>query len=169
MGRVPLGASQSGVVAMSSPRRLRRATHLAKRFVGALSNAGPSADDDEWAQSCLLPGEQALWARMPGRDQRHSITVARRFAEIRTDATRAQVAGALLHDIGKIDSALGVIGRVAATLTGPRTDRFRRYHDHEAIGASLAADAGSDPLTVALIAGDESADGYAELMSADDL
>ena len=54
-------------------------------------------------------------------------------------ATRAEMAGALLHDVGKIEAGLGTFGRVAATVVGPRTRRFRLYHDHEAIGAGLAA------------------------------
>ena len=72
---------------------------------------------------------------------------------LRPDAARAEIAGALLHDVGKVEAGLGTFGRVAATVVGPRTARFRRYHDHEAIGARLAAAAGSDPVTVALIEG----------------
>ena len=79
--------------------------------------------------------------------------VARRFLDRRPAADRAEVAGALLHDVGKVEAALGTFGRVAATIVGPRTERFRTYHDHEAIGARLAAAAGSDAVTVALIEG----------------
>jgi hypothetical protein len=91
---------------------------------------------------------------MSNQDRRHTVAVARRFALIRPDATRAELAGALLHDVGKIECGLGTFGRVAATLIGPRGRRFRSYHDHEAIGARLAAAAGSDPASVELIAGD---------------
>ena len=59
----------------------------------------------------------------------------RRFLELRPAATRPQMAGALLHDVGKVQSGLGTWGRVAATIVGPRTRRFRQYHDHEQIGA----------------------------------
>jgi hypothetical protein len=31
---------------------------------------------------------------------------------------------------------------------GPRTARFRTYHDHEAIGIAMLRDAGSDPVTI---------------------
>ena len=58
---------------------------------------------------------------------------------------RAEMAGALLHDVGKVQSGLGTWGRVAATVVGPRTRRFRQYHDHEQIGASMAAQAGIRP------------------------
>ncbi len=63
------------------------------------------------------------------------------------------MAGALLHDIGKLDSGLGTFGRVVATVVGPRTDRFRRYHDHERIGADLLAAAGSSAATLELVQG----------------
>jgi hypothetical protein len=70
----------------------------------------------------------------------------------RPEATRAEVAGAVLHDVGKIECGLGTFGRVAATLVGSRTPSFAAYHDHEAIGSELARAAGSDPVTVELIA-----------------
>ena len=62
---------------------------------------------------------------------------------------------------------LGTFARVAATVAGPRTARFRTYHDHEAIGARLAEAAGSDPVTVALIEGVGPA--ALDLRAADDL
>jgi hypothetical protein len=77
------------------------------------------------------------------------------------------MAGALLHDAGKVEAGLGTFGRVVATVVGPRTARFRSYHDHEAIGARLADAAGSDPVTVALIEGHGPA--AADLSAADDL
>ena len=77
------------------------------------------------------------------------------------------MAGALLHDCGKVESGLGTFGRVLATVVGPRTDRFRAYHDHEAIGAALAAAAGADPVTTALIEGRGPA--AADLLAADDV
>jgi hypothetical protein len=61
------------------------------------------------------------------------------------------VAGALLHDVGKQVAALGTFTRVVATVVGPRTDRFRQYHDHEPLGAAMLADTGSDPGTVELV------------------
>jgi hypothetical protein len=93
-----------------------------------------------------------LWRQLSNVDRRHAILVARRYAALRPDAARAEMAGALLHDIGKLDAGLGTWMRVAATVVGPRTDRFRRYHDHEHIGAAMLVEAGSDPLTVAMVA-----------------
>jgi hypothetical protein len=127
--------------------------HLGRRFVTSMSPRPPSKSDDAWAQDWLLATEVELWRRMSNPDRRHAVEVARRFAARRADATRAEMAGALLHDVGKIESGLGTLSRVAATVVGPRTERFRAYHDHEAIGARLAEAAGSDPVTVELIEG----------------
>jgi hypothetical protein len=59
----------------------------------------------------------------------------------------------LLHDVGKIECGLGTFARVAATLIGPHGRRFKAYHQHEELGAAMAAAAGSAPETVELIAG----------------
>ena len=80
---------------------------------------------------------------MTVQDRRHSILVARRFVEFAPEASRAEVAAALLHDVGKLASGLGTFARVVATVVGPRTDRFRPYHDHERLGAEMLAAAGS--------------------------
>lgn len=126
--------------------------HLVARFATSLSPAPPAVEDEVWVDRHLLPGERGLWVQLGNQDRRHSIAVARRFATQRPDATRAEVAGAILHDVGKIRCGLGTFGRVAATLVGPVTESFRSYHDHERIGAEMAAAVGSDPATVALIA-----------------
>lgn len=127
--------------------------HLVTRFARSLSSAPPCVTDEVWVDEQLSSQERALWIRLGNQDRRHSITVARRFLDRRPDATSAEVAGALLHDIGKVESRLGTFERVAATLGGRRTDRWRAYHDHEPIGAVLLTEAGSDPVTVALVKG----------------
>lgn len=124
-----------------------------RRFVTSLSRAAPVDADVRWALGHLAPGERELWSRMAPADQRHSIEVARRFLARRPAASAAEVAGALLHDAGKVEAGLGTFGRVVATVVGPRTARLRTYHDHEAIGARLAAAAGADDVTVALVEG----------------
>lgn len=151
---------------MSKPLHvLTQPHHLAARFVTSLSGRPPEVADEVWAESYLLPGEVALWRRMSNQDRRHSTKVARRFLAARPQATRAEVAGALLHDVGKIECGLGTWGRVVASLVGPRTERFRVYHDHERIGSELAAAAGSDPATVELI--DERGPAYETLHDCD--
>jgi hypothetical protein len=137
---------------MSKPvHLLTQPHHLALRFVTSLSNRQPDVAEDIWAESNLLTGEVGLWRRMSNQDRRHSAKVARRFLAARPAATRAEIAGALLHDVGKIECGLGTWGRVVASVVGPRTDRFRCYHDHEHIGSLLAQAAGSEPVTVELI------------------
>ena len=68
-----------------------------------------------------LPSEIELWRRLSNADRRHAILVARRFLDRRPAADRAEVAGSLLHDVGKIEAGLGTFGRVVATIVGPRT------------------------------------------------
>ena len=140
--------------------------HLTRRFVTSLSGRPPVDADRDWAHSWLADGERDLWDQMPATDRRHSIDVARRFRERRPEATRVEMAGALLHDVGKTASGFGTFGRVLATVVGPRTKRLREYHDHEAVGAAMAETAGSDPVTVALVRGDGPA--ADDLQSADD-
>jgi len=138
---------------MADNARLGHLAHLVRRFGGMLSRRPPAPDDEEWVASVLSSGEQALWVQLGNADRRHAIVVARRFVAHRAIASRAEIAGALLHDIGKLDAGLGAVGRVVATVIGPRGARLRSYHDHEALGAAALADIGSDPITVALVAG----------------
>jgi hypothetical protein len=151
---------------MSKPVQvLTKPHHLAARFFGSLSPRPPRVEDEVWAEDHLLSGEVALWRRMSNQDRRHSVKVARRFLAARPEATRAEVAGALLHDVGKIECGLGTFGRVAASVVGGRTEAFRRYHDHEHLGAVLAERSGSDPVTVELI--DERGPAYDTLQMCD--
>lgn len=131
---------------------------LARRFFASVFARPPSADEDAWVASLLLPGELELWGRQPRYDRRHTLGVARR-AE-RALGARAEgrwVAAALLHDVGKIEAGLGILGRVVATLTmglvgrdrvrgwAARTGwrgRFGRYADHGPIGGALVRSAG---------------------------
>lgn len=135
-----------------SPLRvLTKVWHLSARFVTSLSPVAPAVRDEVWVDEHLLAGERRLWVQLSNQDRRHSVAVARRFVERRPGATRAEIAGAILHDVGKIDCGLGTFRRVAATLVGPRGRAFRSYQDHEAIGAWMAQVAGSDAATVELI------------------
>ena len=133
--------------------RLGHGAHLVRRFAGSLSRREPDLADTAWVDSQLLAGESRLWHRLAAADRRHSIAVARRFEALGGPWTREEIAGALLHDVGKLDAGLGTMARTAATIVGPRTTRFRRYHDHEQIGADLLAAAGSPTVTVELVLG----------------
>jgi hypothetical protein len=139
--------------------------HLSKRFLGSLWPGGPASDDTTWARAQLLPSERDLWQQMSSADRRHSIAVARRVERaLGHEASRAVLAAALLHDVGKIDASLGAYGRVVATLSVSIAGRtvaeewseargFTRkiglYVQHPQLGADRLALAGSDPLTIA--------------------
>lgn len=102
----------------------------------------------------LSPAELGLWRRMSGADRRHAVGVARRVqGHFGPAAEPAVLAAALLHDVGKVESGLGAVGRVAATLAGMAgrrrlTPAITAYLDHSRLGAQLLADAGSQPLVV---------------------
>lgn len=143
---------------------LPSALHLARRFFGSLSPTPLAADDRRWVHDQLLPGERMLFERMPRADQKHAAGVARTVVAGRPDVPRAAIAAALLHDVGKVESGFGTFGRVVATLitaalghdrlsrwrgTGGWRGRLGSYATHDAVGARLLTEAGSDPLTVA--------------------
>lgn len=127
--------------------------HLVKRFALSLDRRPPAVSDEVFASRHLSVAEHALWTRLGDVDRRHAITVARRFLALRPEAERAEVAGALLHDIGKVEADLSTTRRVVVTLlralgVTPRGAAARRYLDHEAIGTALLVAAGSDPATI---------------------
>lgn len=138
--------------------------HLASRFFGSLWPFGPRRTSTTWAHGSLLDGEQALWNRMSAADRRHSIGVARRVVRLlgHDEASREVVAAALLHDVGKLESDLGTVRRVLATIavaiagreaadawieTSGVTRRFGLYAAHPRIGGDMLEMAGSDELT----------------------
>jgi hypothetical protein len=135
------------------------ATHLGRRFVTSLWPGGPGQAGEQWVAGHLLPGELELWKRMSGADRRHALGVARRVErDLGHEASRAVVAAALLHDVGKVAARIGTLRRVAATVVDPRPGwenqpgwrrRFALYRDHGRLGADMLSLAESDPLTIA--------------------
>ena len=101
--------------------------HLSGRFVRALSPAAPRADDVVWVETVLTPDGFVQFRRQPNHDQRHAIGVAREVQARLADRPYADdarwLSAALLHDIGKLDSRLGVYGRVVATVSGAAAGR----------------------------------------------
>jgi hypothetical protein len=131
-----------------------RPLHLARRFVRALWPGPPRARDVAWVAGILEPAELELWRSFPNHDRRYTIRVARlvdaRLAGTEYAGQPCWLAAALLHDVGKIDARLGVVGRSVATVIGAvagpvRVDRwaqtpgFRRrvawYLHHDDRGA----------------------------------
>jgi hypothetical protein len=148
--------------------------HLAVRFAGSLWPGAPSIAGEAWAGHWLSPTEQVLWARQSNQDRRHAIGVAHDVGLALGDGdgtgvARPVIVAALLHDIGKISSGLGTFSRVGATLVAAALGRERvaawagssspssfgrwrgragRYVSHDALGAALLVEAGSDPFVV---------------------
>ena len=84
--------------------------HLVKRFFGSLYSPRLDAVEQAWVHDVLSDPEFDLWKTQATVDQRHSFDIAH-LSFRPTDATRDERAGALLHDIGKIDARLGVVVR----------------------------------------------------------
>ncbi len=143
--------------------------HLLRRLTESASRAEVSSADLHWAEQRLTETEYELWSSMQNMDRRHSIRVARRLVDSSPHVERFEIAAALLHDVGKVCSSLSVIGRVVATLVGPRTARWSAYHDHEAIGAALCRDRRIDPRICDLIEGLGPSLAVERLRSADDI
>jgi len=85
------------------------------------------------------------------------------------EASRNEIAGVLLHDIGKTRSNLSTLQRVVATIVGPRTRRFALYHQHERIGVELLQQAGSHSEVTAILNQTCNADVAAAFRSADNI
>lgn len=140
-------------------------THLIRRFFGSLWPLGPPADAEAWVARILSAEELKLWRRMGRADRRHAVGVARRVERaIGVEAGPSVLAAALLHDVGKVASGLGAVGRVLATMVGlgggramaeewckagGLTRRVGLYLRHDEVGADMLALAGSHPLTIA--------------------
>ncbi len=127
--------------------------HLVRRFVRSIGGRQVTEQQLLWVSEVLNQSELALWKQMSNPDQRHSVYVGERFVALLPNATQQEIAGVLLHDIGKIESQLNTFERVIATLVGPRSSRFRSYHDHERIGVELLTQAGSWETTIGVLNG----------------
>jgi hypothetical protein len=160
----------------------RRASHLARRFFGALRPGRPRTSDVAWVELVLDPPELELWARMANHDRRHSIAVARRVQHALAGSAGADdprwISAALLHDVGKLDAGLGVLGRVAATLAGAAaghdmaeawsekrgvTRRFGLYLRHAELGETRLRVIGARPEAAAWAGAHHDASGWGEL------
>jgi len=146
----------------------RRVSHLVSRFLGQLDPRPPRAADEAWADALLSQAERALWVRLGNGDRRHAIGVAQRMLDLRPDASRAEMAAALLHDIGKVDGPRNAIVRAWFAVSPVKGARVTRYRDHERIGAELLREAGSDPITVDLVGGQGPLESRRALDRADD-
>lgn len=140
------------------------AVHRVRQFARAL-RPQMAGTDVAAAGNVLSARQYALFARLTPADQRHALEVCRRLRAAGVgDAEVLQAA--LLHDVGKVGSGLGLWQRVAAVLLaaaapavlrllairGPWRRAFGAYLRHPQRGARLARLAGSSARVVALIA-----------------
>ncbi len=131
-------------------RRFAELPHLAARFLWSVRPKPLSAVDAAWVAAVLAPAEFALWQSQQLVDRVHTVAVARRVEK----ADPWVVKAALLHDVGKADARLGVVGRVAATMlelvgVGRFPGRLGRYLAYPERGAELLAAIDADERVVA--------------------
>ncbi len=114
-------------------------SHLIARFFDVL-RADPLTEDEHREVESWLDdgGEVTIYWEQPVADQRHGLEAARRIAaawEGRRDLVRA----ALLHDVGKRRSNLGVVARSLASLLAklgiPVRGSWRLYLEHGVAGS----------------------------------
>ncbi len=125
--------------------------HLAARFFDVLRARPLTPDEQRRVSDLLHHSETPLFWAQPLPDQRHGLAAADRIGSSRPERTDLQRA-ALLHDVAKRHARLGVLGRVAASLTEilhlPARGRIAAYLDHGPLGAQELAAAGSERLIV---------------------
>jgi hypothetical protein len=127
----------------------RSLRHLSHRFFEVLGarrlDDAETALAREWLGSDLWP----LFDSQQISDQRHGFNAGKKLAGT---ARRDLVVAAMLHDVGKVDSSLGVIGRTIATVLMAlgvlMTARMRRYRDHGLLGAMKLEAAGAPSIAV---------------------
>lgn len=125
--------------------------HLASRFLGVAGARPLKAEERLQASTWLRPEEEESFFAQSTADQRHALESALSVESSlpgRVDLTRA----ALLHDIGKRHSRLGLIGRSLASLWsklgGQGRGRWALYLDHGRLGAEELAGSGAEQVVV---------------------
>ncbi|HJQ77060.1 MAG TPA: hypothetical protein VJ948_07340 [Acidimicrobiia bacterium] len=112
--------------------------HLFARFIDVATAPALDPVEIEAVAKWLSPPLADLFFEQPVADQRHGYAAALVVRDAGTGDHDVIVA-ALVHDIGKRHSRLGVIGRSLASLMIklhlPIPVRARMYRDHGALGA----------------------------------
>lgn len=149
-----------------------RFLYRSRQFWQAISS-GPSQGDVELVSSVLTDPQLELFKGMQASEQTHSVQV---FHNLRNQGEENPdlLAAALLHDVGKIRVPLRIWERVMIVIVGAvcenclhKWGRNKNIHpesglgwrrafivaeQHPAWGAELAAECGTSPMAVSLIA-----------------
>lgn len=124
--------------------------HLVRRFLWSLQARPLSPREQAEAAGLLRPDERTLFWRQQVIDQRHGLEGARRVLR-RRPGERTLARAALLHDVGKRQANLGIVGRSLAAgvrLFGISPRRWRPYYDHARRGAEALRRSGAEELVV---------------------
>ena len=126
-------------------------SHLVRRFFDVLLARELTANEQKAVRHWLSADLANLFFEQPVADQRHGYHAA--LLVVAQGARDDQlIEAALLHDVGKRHSGLGVVGRSLASVLiaigAPLTSRVERYRDHGLIGAQELARAGASRLAV---------------------
>lgn len=124
--------------------------HLSSRFFDVLLSRPLDVAERATVETWLTPELADVFFAQPGADQRHGYEAG--LYVIAAGAEPEVVVAAAMHDVGKREARLGVIGRVIASLlimTGlPLTRRMRLYRDHGVMAAAELAALGAPPLAI---------------------
>ncbi|MEA2002835.1 MAG: hypothetical protein U9N84_13255 [Actinomycetota bacterium] len=135
---------------------LHRLRHLSTRFFGVLATTPLGPAEQELVNKALTAEQSRLFWEQDPIDQRHAFDVFRRVEE-RLSGDGEAATAALLHDVGKRHSDVGAVGRSLATVLDaihlPLPGDWRRYRDHEALGAADLEEIGAGELVVAFARG----------------
>jgi hypothetical protein len=125
--------------------------HLVSRFFDYLTARPLTLSETKAIRGWLDPELAELFFEQNPADQRHAYHAA--LTVVGSGVTdQAVIAAALLHDVGKRHSGLGVVGRSLASilmsLGAPLGDRMTSYRDHGRIGALELAALGAPSLAI---------------------
>ena len=125
--------------------------HLAARLLDFVTSAPLAAAERELVTSWLRPTEEEAFYAQPVADQRHGLSSAQQVALL-SPQRRDLIRAALLHDIGKRHSHLGVLARSLVSawtkLGGRVAGRAAAYLNHGELGAEELSRLGAETTVV---------------------